>query len=151
MRHSSLAVGALPNTAVPVEPAAAWFVHAAELDTLSAGLPLLRPCVMLLCAVTTVGAAFGSIVDFVAHVSQDVTVDAVNERFAEVADTGRLKGILRYTDEPIVSSDIVGSSYSSIFDSGLTMTHGREVKVFSWYDNEWGYSSRLVDLVQRLL
>ena len=95
--------------------------------------------------------ADGSIVDFVAHVSQDVTVDAVNERFAEVADTGRLKGILRYTDEPIVSSDIVGSSYSSIFDSGLTMTHGREVKVFSWYDNEWGYSSRLVDLVQRLL
>ena len=64
---------------------------------------------------------------------------------------GPLKGILRYTDEPIVSSDIVGSSYSSIFDSGLTMTHGREVKVFSWYDNEWGYSSRLVDLVQRLL
>ncbi len=95
--------------------------------------------------------ADGSIVDFVAHLSQDVSADAVNERFAEVADTGRLKGILRYTDEPIVSSDIVGSSYSSIFDSGLTMAHGREVKVFSWYDNEWGYSSRLVDLVQRLL
>ncbi len=95
--------------------------------------------------------ADGSIVDFVAHLSRDVSVDEVNTRFAEVADTGRLEGILRYTDEPIVSSDIVGSPYSSIFDSGLTMAHGREVKVFSWYDNEWGYSSRLVDLVQRLL
>jgi glyceraldehyde 3-phosphate dehydrogenase len=93
----------------------------------------------------------GSIVDFVAHVGREVTVDEVNARFAEVADTGRLEGILRYTDEPLVSSDIVGSSYSSIFDSSLTMVHGNEVKVFSWYDNEWGYSSRLVDLVQRLL
>jgi glyceraldehyde 3-phosphate dehydrogenase len=95
--------------------------------------------------------ADGSIVDFVAHLSQEVTVDEVNARFAEVADTGPLAGILRYTDEPLVSSDIVGSPYSSIYDSALTMAHGNEVKVFSWYDNEWGYSSRLVDLVQRLL
>jgi glyceraldehyde 3-phosphate dehydrogenase len=93
----------------------------------------------------------GSIVDFVAHVSREVTVEEVNARFADLADKGRLKGILRYTDEPLVSSDIVGSSYSSIFDSSLTMVHGNEVKVFSWYDNEWGYSSRLVDLVGRLL
>jgi glyceraldehyde 3-phosphate dehydrogenase len=95
--------------------------------------------------------ADGSIVDFVAHVSREVTVDEVNSHFAQVADKGRLQGILRYTDEPLVSSDIVGSPYSSIFDSSLTMVHGNEVKVFSWYDNEWGYSSRLVDLVGRLL
>lgn len=93
----------------------------------------------------------GSIVDFVAHVGREVTVDEVNARFAELADRGRLEGILRYTDEPLVSTDIIGSSYSAIFDSSLTMTHGNEVKVFAWYDNEWGYSSRLVDLVQRLL
>ena len=95
--------------------------------------------------------ADGSIVDFVAHLSREATADEVNARFAEVADTGRLAGILRYTDEPLVSSDVIGSAYSSIFDSELTMAHGNEVKVFAWYDNEWGYSNRLVDLVGRLL
>ena len=95
--------------------------------------------------------ADGSIVDFVAHLSREATAEEVNARFAEVADTGRLEGILRYTDEPLVSSDVVGSAYSSIFDSELTMAHGNEVKVFAWYDNEWGYSNRLVDLVGRLL
>ena len=95
--------------------------------------------------------ADGSIVDFVAHLSREATADEVNARFAEVADTGRLQGILRYTDEPLVSSDVIGSPYSSIFDSELTMAHGNEVKVFAWYDNEWGYSNRLVDLVGRLL
>ena len=95
--------------------------------------------------------ADGSIVDFVAHLSRAATADEVNARFAEVADTGRLQGILRYTDEPLVSSDVIGSAYSSIFDSELTMAHGNEVKVFAWYDNEWGYSNRLVDLVGRLL
>jgi glyceraldehyde 3-phosphate dehydrogenase len=95
--------------------------------------------------------ADGSIVDFVAHLRQEVTVQQVNQRFAEVADSGPLAGILRYTTEPLVSSDVVGSPYSSIFDSELTMAHGNEVKVFSWYDNEWGYSNRLVDLVGRLL
>jgi glyceraldehyde 3-phosphate dehydrogenase len=93
----------------------------------------------------------GSIVDLVAHLGRDVDVDEVNATFAEAADKGRFEGILRYSDDPIVSTDIVGSSYSSIFDSELTMANGREVKVFSWYDNEWGYSCRLVDLVQRLL
>jgi len=93
----------------------------------------------------------GSIVDFVAHVSRETTADEVNARFAAVADTGPLKGILRYTADPIVSTDIVGSPYSSIFDSGLTMAMGNEVKVFAWYDNEWGYSNRLVDLARRLL
>jgi glyceraldehyde 3-phosphate dehydrogenase len=93
----------------------------------------------------------GSIVDFTARLGSAVTVEEVNARFRELADTGPLAGILRYSDEPLVSSDIVGSPFSSIFDSLLTMTNGDEVKVFSWYDNEWGYSSRLVDLVQRLL
>jgi glyceraldehyde 3-phosphate dehydrogenase len=93
----------------------------------------------------------GSIVDLTARLGSAVTKDEVNARFLEVADTGPLEGILRYSDEPLVSSDIVGSSFSSIFDSQLTMANGDEVKVFSWYDNEWGYSSRLVDLVQRLL
>ena len=92
----------------------------------------------------------GSVVDLVAHVGRDVTVEEVNAAFRAVADKGALAGILLYSEEPLVSTDIIGSSYSSIFDSGLTMAHGREVKVFSWYDNEWGYSCRLVDLVQRL-
>jgi glyceraldehyde 3-phosphate dehydrogenase len=94
--------------------------------------------------------ADGSIVDFVAHVSRETTVAEVNATFAAAAASERLAGILRYTDEPIVSSDVIGSAHSSIFDSELTMVKGHEVKVFSWYDNEWGYSNRLVDLVGRL-
>jgi glyceraldehyde 3-phosphate dehydrogenase len=93
----------------------------------------------------------GSLVDFAARLGSEVSADEVNARFREVADTGELAGILSYTDEPLVSSDIVGNSFSSVFDSQLTMAHGDEVKVFAWYDNEWGYSCRLVDLVQRLL
>ncbi len=92
----------------------------------------------------------GSIVDFVAQVGQDVSVEEVNALFEQKADQGALAGILKFTDEPIVSSDVIGSSYSSIFDSQLTMTSGNLVKVFSWYDNEWGYSCRLVDLMPRL-
>jgi glyceraldehyde 3-phosphate dehydrogenase len=92
----------------------------------------------------------GSVVDLVAQVGRETTVDEVNEVFREKADVGLLAGILKYTDEPIVSGDVLGSSYSSIFDSDLTMASGRMVKVFSWYDNEWGYSCRLVDLVGRL-
>jgi glyceraldehyde 3-phosphate dehydrogenase len=93
----------------------------------------------------------GSIVDLTVHVGREVGVDEVNARFREVADKGALEGILLYSDEPLVSTDIIGSAYSSVFDSELTMTHGDEIKVFSWYDNEWGYSCRLVDLTQRLL
>jgi glyceraldehyde 3-phosphate dehydrogenase len=92
----------------------------------------------------------GSIVDLVAQVGAEPTSDEVNELFRSQADTGDLEGILQYTDEPIVSTDIVHSSYSSIFDSGLTMANGPLVKVFSWYDNEWGYSCRLVDLVAKI-
>lgn len=88
----------------------------------------------------------GSITDFVGVLDQDVTVEQVNEAFRAAASEGRLKGILEYSEEPLVSSDIVGSPYSSIFDSGLTMAMGNLVKVLSWYDNEAGYSNRLVDL-----
>jgi glyceraldehyde 3-phosphate dehydrogenase (phosphorylating) len=93
----------------------------------------------------------GSIVDLVAHLGAEVEVDEVNARFAEVADKDGFTGILRYSDDPIVSTDIIGSEYSSIFDSELTMAKGNEVKVFGWYDNEWGYSCRLVDLIGKLL
>ena len=92
----------------------------------------------------------GSIVDLVVQIGAEPTAEEVNELFRGKADTGDLEGILQYTDEPIVSSDIVHSSYSSIFDSDLTMANGPLVKVFSWYDNEWGYSCRLVDLVAKI-
>jgi glyceraldehyde 3-phosphate dehydrogenase len=92
----------------------------------------------------------GSIVDLVVQIGSEPTKEEVNELFRSHADTGDLEGILQYTDEPIVSSDIVQSSYSSIFDSDLTMANGPLVKVFSWYDNEWGYSCRLVDLVAKI-
>jgi glyceraldehyde 3-phosphate dehydrogenase len=93
----------------------------------------------------------GSVVDFVVQVGRDTTANEVNALFKAKADTGPLAGILQYTDEPIVSTDIVHSPYSCIFDSELTMVNGRLVKVFGWYDNEWGYSCRLVDLVGKLL
>jgi glyceraldehyde 3-phosphate dehydrogenase len=92
----------------------------------------------------------GSIVDLVVQVGAEPTAEEVNELFRSQADKGDFTGILRYTDEPIVSTDIVHSSYSSIFDSDLTMANGNLVKVFSWYDNEWGYSCRLVDLVEKV-
>jgi glyceraldehyde 3-phosphate dehydrogenase len=94
----------------------------------------------------------GSMVDLVCHVEQDATIESVNAAFREHADTGPLTGVLRYSDEPLVSSDIVHSPYSSIFDSGLTMVvEDSLVKVVAWYDNEWGYSNRLIDLVQRVV
>lgn len=92
----------------------------------------------------------GSITDLVATLRSDVTVEAVNNAYREAAD-GPLKGILRYTTDPIVSSDILGDPHSCILDSEFTVVSGANmVKVFGWYDNEWGYSSRLVDLVQKL-
>jgi len=90
----------------------------------------------------------GSVTDFVGIVGRDVTVEEINAAFEAAASDGRLKGILEYSTEPLVSSDIVGSTYSSIFDSGLTMVIGNMVKVLSWYDNETGYSNRLVDLAK---
>ena len=88
----------------------------------------------------------GSITDFVANLKKPATVDEINAAF-KVAAAGPLQGILEYTDAPIVSSDIVTNSHSCIFDSDLTMSMGSLVKVLGWYDNEWGYSNRLVDLV----
>jgi glyceraldehyde 3-phosphate dehydrogenase (phosphorylating) len=94
--------------------------------------------------------ATGSIVDLVVRLGTDVTVDGVNERFRSAADTASFAGILRYSDDPLVSTDIVHSPYSSTFDSKLTMANGSMAKVFGWYDNEWGYSCRLVDLVAKV-
>ncbi len=87
----------------------------------------------------------GSITDFTATVSRETTVDEVNAAFRAAAD-GPLKGILRYNDEPIVSSDIITDPSSCIFDAPLTKVIGDQVKIVGWYDNEWGYSNRLADL-----
>ena len=86
----------------------------------------------------------GSIVDFTANLKKPATLAEINAAFKKAAVSGPLKGVLRYTEDPIVSSDIVGDPHSSIFDAGLTMSLGKMVKVLSWYDNEWGYSNRLV-------
>jgi glyceraldehyde 3-phosphate dehydrogenase len=87
----------------------------------------------------------GSIVDFTANLKKAASVDEINAVYKKAAASGPLKGILRYCDDPIVSSDIITDPHSSIFDAGLTMSLGKMVKVLSWYDNEWGYSNRLVD------
>jgi glyceraldehyde 3-phosphate dehydrogenase len=90
----------------------------------------------------------GSATDLTVVVSRETTVAEVNAALKAASETDELKGLLTYTDEPIVSSDIVGDPASSIFDSGLTKVIGNQVKVVSWYDNEWGYSNRLVDLTE---
>jgi glyceraldehyde 3-phosphate dehydrogenase len=91
----------------------------------------------------------GSITDFVVTLAREATVEEINEAFRGAAG-GRLDGILRFTDDPLVSTDIIHSPYSCIFDSELTMANGRGAKVFGWYDNEWGYSCRLVDLTAKV-
>jgi glyceraldehyde 3-phosphate dehydrogenase len=88
----------------------------------------------------------GSITDFVGVLKRDVTVDEVNDAFREAAGSGPLAKVLEYSEDPLVSTDIVGSPASCTFDSELTMATGNLVKVLGWYDNEWGYSNRLVDL-----
>jgi len=94
----------------------------------------------------------GSLIDLTVEIERPTTREEVNQAFAQVADQGALHGILDYTEDPIVSTDIIGSAYSSIFDAGLTaVIDGTQVKVVSWYDNEFGYSSRLVDLAERVL
>jgi glyceraldehyde 3-phosphate dehydrogenase len=94
----------------------------------------------------------GSMVDLTVVTSRETSIEEINEAFRAQSDTGALEGILRYTDEPLVSCDIVKSPHSSIFDSDLTeVLDGTLVKVVSWYDNEWGYSNRCVDLAQRVL
>lgn len=91
----------------------------------------------------------GSCVDLVADLKKEATKDEVNAAVKAAAE-GSMKGILAYCDEPIVSSDIIGDTHSSIFDSLCTMVQGKTVKVVSWYDNEWGYSTRTVDIMEKI-
>ena len=94
----------------------------------------------------------GSLVDLTVETERATSVEEINAAFHDAADHGRMEGILHYTADPIVSTDIVGSPFSSIFDSGLTsVIDGTLVKVVAWYDNERGYSSRLVDLAARVM
>jgi len=92
----------------------------------------------------------GSVVDLVAQLDATPSVDEVNAAIKAAAD-GPMKGILGYNEDPIVSRDVIGDSHSSLFDAPLTMVNGNQVKIISWYDNEWGYSCRVVDLAQKLL
>ena len=94
-----------------------------------------------------VPVADGSITDFVARVNRETSVEEINDAFKRAAE-GNLREIMEYTDAPLVSTDIIGNPASCIFDSQLTMVNGNSVKVFGWYDNEWGYSNRTVDLVR---
>jgi glyceraldehyde 3-phosphate dehydrogenase len=89
----------------------------------------------------------GSITDLTIEASREVTVDEVNAAY-QVAAAGPLAGILSYSEDPLVSSDIVGDAHSLIFDAGLTRVNGTQVKVSAWYDNEWGFSNRLVELTE---
>ena len=93
----------------------------------------------------------GSVTDLVAVLGREASVDEVNDAFRSAAGSEGWAGILQYTEDPIVSSDIIGNSNSCIIDGLSTMAHGNQVKVIGWYDNEWGYSCRLVDLIDRLL
>ena len=88
----------------------------------------------------------GSVTDLTFTAKKEVSVESVNAAIKEASESAELKGILGYNEEPIVSKDIEGDSRSSIFDAPLTKVIGDQVKVVSWYDNEWGYSCRLVDL-----
>ncbi len=96
-----------------------------------------------------VPTATGSMVDLVANLKREVTIEEVNTAMKEAAE-GTMKGILEYTEDPIVSVDIIHNPHSSIFDALSTMVMGKTVKVISWYDNEWGYSCRVVDLIEKL-
>ncbi len=92
----------------------------------------------------------GSLVDFVANLKKEVTAEEVNAAMKKHAQ-GPMKGFLEYTEDPLVSVDIIGNPHSSIFDAQSTMVMGKTVKILSWYDNEWGYSNRVVDLLERLV
>jgi len=97
-----------------------------------------------------VPVADGSITDFVAVLKKEATAEEINKLFRSASEKS-LKGILQYTEEPIVSIDIVGNPHSAIFDSELTKTSGNLVKVVAWYDNEWGYSNRMVDFIKMIV
>ena len=91
----------------------------------------------------------GSLTDLTVLLEREVTTDEVNAAFEAAAD-GPMAGILRYSTAPLVSRDVIGETASCVFDAPLTQASGRLVKVFGWYDNEWGYSARLVDLAERV-
>ena len=91
----------------------------------------------------------GSLVDLVANLKREVTIEEINAAMKKAAE-GPMKGVLEYTEDPIVSVDIIHNPHSSIFDALSTMVMGKTVKVLSWYDNEWGYSCRVVDLIEKL-
>lgn len=91
----------------------------------------------------------GSLTDLSCFLTEEVSIEAINAAFKKAADTN-LKGILEYTDDPLVSIDVIDNSHSCVFDSQLTSTLGRMVKVVGWYDNEWGYSNRLAELAMRI-
>jgi glyceraldehyde 3-phosphate dehydrogenase len=99
-------------------------------------------------AALRVPVATGSLTDFTAVLKQETTVEEVNDAYRSAAGSGPLAGIVAYSEEPLVSTDIVNNPASCIFDSGLTLAMGSMVKVFGWYDNEWGYSARMVDIVR---
>src|SRR5437763_1312668 len=92
----------------------------------------------------------GSITDLVVRLGREVSIDEINGAYRSAAERVPLEGIMRYADDPLVSTDIVHSQYSCIVDSELTMANGTMAKVFGWYDNEWGYSCRLVDVVAKI-
>jgi glyceraldehyde 3-phosphate dehydrogenase len=92
----------------------------------------------------------GSLVDLVVELEKETTKEAVNEAMKK-ASQGPLKGILQYTEDPIVSIDVVGNPHSSVFDALSTMVHGNMVKIFSWYDNEWGFSCRMIDMLKKMV
>lgn len=92
----------------------------------------------------------GSLVDFVANLKKEATVEEINAAMKEAAE-GPMKGILEYTEDPIVSVDVIHNPHSSIFDAQSTIVVGKKVKILAWYDNEWGYSYRVVDLIEKLI
>ena len=92
----------------------------------------------------------GSVTDFTAVLEQEVSSQAINDAFKKAENDASYKGVLEYSDEPLVSADIVGNPHSCIFDSALTLTQGKLVKVVGWYDNEWGYSNRCVQLLEMI-
>jgi glyceraldehyde 3-phosphate dehydrogenase len=92
----------------------------------------------------------GSITDLTVVISKEASKEDVNEAFREASSSSRYNGILEYTDAPLVSQDIVGNPHSCVFSARDTMTNGNAVKILGWYDNEWGYSNRLVDLCRFL-
>jgi glyceraldehyde 3-phosphate dehydrogenase len=91
----------------------------------------------------------GSLVDLVANLKVETTKEAINAAIKEAAE-GPMKGIIEYTEDEIVSVDIIHNPHSAIFDAKSTMVNGKTIKVLAWYDNEWGYSARVVDLVEKL-